>query len=93
MFVAFCYFIYNAGSTGDDSNPGSQDKPFKTIVKARDTIRAIKNTTGLPSGGFVVTVVPGDYQFIDGPLEFTAEDSGTAKSPIMSLMIYIPEET
>ena len=71
-----------SGEKGNDNNPGSQDKPFKTIVKARDTIRNVKNTTGLPDGGITVTIEQGDYEFTDGPLEFTAEDSGTAKSQV-----------
>ena len=47
-------FMIISGEKGNDNNPGSQDKPFKTIVKARDTIRNVKNTTGLPDGGITV---------------------------------------
>ena len=77
----FCRHVI--GTKGNDDNPGTEEKPFKTISKSRDVIRSLKNTTGLPDGGVVVTVIPGDYEFLDSPLEFTSEDSGTEKSPIL----------
>lgn len=71
------------GTNGNDDNSGSQDKPFKTIKKARDNIRIMKNSTsGLPEGGIVVTIAAGDYDFTQGSLNFTNQDSGTPRSPI-----------
>lgn len=31
-----------AGSSGSDTNPGSESMPFKTITRARDVIRQMK---------------------------------------------------
>ena len=61
------------GVNGKDTYPGTEDKPFKTITEARDTIRSIKKTSGLPNGGVQVNIHPADY----GPLELTSEDSGS----------------
>src|SRR5216683_427884 len=54
-------------TTGADSNPGTQDLPFKTILAASQAARA----------GTIVHVAPGTY---DGG--FTTTASGTAPSPI-----------
>ena len=70
------------GTSGDDRNPGSIEKPFKTLTRARDIIRIVSNTTGLPEGGVTVTVAPGDYDFTKGPLQFTSEDSGDVREVI-----------
>ena len=67
------------GVNGNDVNPGTEDKPFKTITKARDTIRSIKSKSGLPGGGIEVNIHPADY----GPLELTNEDSGSEACNIM----------
>ena len=72
-----------AGLKGSDSNPGTMDDPFKTLTHARDTIRQLKNTTGLPVGGVVVMVRGGDYTFLDGPFSLEEQDSGKEGSPIV----------
>jgi len=78
------YHVHNrTGSNGSDSNPGSIDKPFKSITYARDYIRQMKNTSKLPTGGVVVNIREGNYDFTSGPLELTQEDSGQSGSPIM----------
>jgi hypothetical protein len=77
-------------STGNDSwsgkisapNATQSDGPLATLQRARDTIRKIKTTTGLPPGGIVVEVAAGRYE-LAAPLELTAEDSGTPQSPIV----------
>jgi len=59
-------------------------KPFKTLTYARDVIRQLKNTSGLPEGGVVVYVRSGDYDFLDGPFTLQGEqDSGKEGSPIV----------
>lgn len=63
---------------GRDVYPGTENKPFKTITKARNTIRYIKRKSGLPEGGVQINIHPADY----GPLELTSEDSGSESSPI-----------
>ena len=68
--------------TGDDRQPGTKEKPFATLERARGEIRAIKKMDGLPKGGIVVELLGGRYQLAK-PIALTAEDSGTAEAPIV----------
>lgn len=67
---------------GDDSNVGTLENPLKTILGARDKIRSIKASAGLPKGGIVVYFRGGDYR-LTSQIQFTEEDSGTEDAPIM----------
>ena len=86
MFIIIIYITIVltifSGDSGNDSNPGTQDKPFKTITKARDTIRAADKTSC--KAGFAVIVEPTNtpYNYIDSPLTFSSADSGTPSCPI-----------
>lgn len=73
---------YYVSLDGDDSNSGSFSKPFATIGKARDVIRAAKAGGELPVGQITVYIMPGVYQ-INSTTGFTEADSGTAESPIV----------
>ncbi len=70
-------FVSPTGKGGD----GSFENPYSTIMEARDRIRNIKNTSGLPSGGITVYLRGGEY-FIDQSVSFERIDSGTAECPI-----------
>ncbi|MCC6696896.1 MAG: right-handed parallel beta-helix repeat-containing protein [Candidatus Hydrogenedentes bacterium] len=59
---------------GSDSNPGTRSKPFLTLERARDAIRAA-GTDDARSRPVTVWLGPGDY-YRTNALEFTAEDSG-----------------
>lgn len=72
---------YFVAPNGSDVNPGTAAKPFATLAKARDAVRALK-ARGLPAGGVAVTVKSGEYKVTD-TLALTAEDSGTAASPVV----------
>jgi hypothetical protein len=72
------FFVSAAGS---DDNPGTKDKPFATLERARDQIRSLNKAGGLPKGGLTVQVRGGLYQR-QRSFDLTAEDSGTADSPI-----------
>ncbi len=63
---------------GNDSNPGTIDKPVKTFAKAKDMVRELKKTA---TDGIVVAFKAGNYGSLDN-LTFTAEDTGTAECPI-----------
>ena len=67
---------------GSDENPGTKEAPFLTLERARDEMRAIKTRGPLPEGDMVVNILPGDYP-VREPFQLTAEDSGTAQSPIV----------
>ena len=73
----------HVGTKGDDSNPGTEGLPFRTLTHARDVIRELKNSSGLPAGGVVVMVRAGDYSFTGGPFSLEQQDSGLPGSPIV----------
>ena len=65
---------------GSDDNPGTREKPFATLEKARDTIRKLK-AQGL-LGPVGVRLLPGEYR-VKSTFELTADDSGTDKAPVV----------
>ncbi len=67
---------------GDDHNPGTEQKPFATLERARDAVREMKRQTALPQNGLTVWLRGGDY-IRTNAFEFTAEDSGTTATPIV----------
>ncbi len=62
---------------GNDENDGSLEKPFATIEKARDAVRALDKTGKTE---VVVGIMAGEYRTTG--IKFTAEDSGTKDCPI-----------
>ncbi|MEN6315701.1 MAG: right-handed parallel beta-helix repeat-containing protein [Clostridiaceae bacterium] len=73
---------YYVSLTGNDSNTGSIDQPFRTVEKARDAIRALKSAGGLPEGGVTVYIRGGIYS-LQSSLAFTGEDSGESGKPVV----------
>ena len=68
---------------GDDLHSGkSVETAFATIARARAEIRKIKASGELPSGGVTVQILGGKYS-LETALEFSADDSGNATSPIV----------
>ena len=59
-------------ASGNDSNQGTKDKPFKTIERAKEEVRKINKKM---TGDIVVNLL-GEF-FIDETLTFDAEDSGS----------------
>ncbi len=62
--------------TGDDANPGTEARPFRTLEKARETIRTAASqgaTVYLRGGAYTL-----DRAFVLGP-----EDSGSAGAPVV----------
>jgi hypothetical protein len=66
---------------GNDSNPGSIDKPLATLTAARDKAREYRMST---RNSVPVEIIPlgGEY-FMFQPLLLTAEDNGTPDSPLI----------
>jgi parallel beta-helix repeat protein len=63
---------------GTDASPGTRARPFASPERARDAVRA-----ALKRGEACEVVLrAGNYQ-LSAPLELGAEDSGTAKSPVV----------
>jgi hypothetical protein len=72
------YFVAPVGS---DTNPGTREKPFATLEKARDAIRLLK-AGGPLTGAVCVHLLPGEYP-VAKTLELTQSDSGTKAAPIV----------
>lgn len=62
---------------GSDVNPGSRERPFATVARARDAVRA-----GTPAAGATVWLAAGDYP-VTSTVEFTEVDSGSAQHPVV----------
>jgi len=67
---------------GADADPGTLDRPFATLERARDEIRRRKAQGGLPQGGIEVRVRGGVYR-VTQTFRLAAEDSGTGQSPVV----------
>ena len=66
---------------GNDANPGSKERPFGSLERARDAICGLKRSGGLSPGGAQVWLRGGAYP-VKQTFELTAQDSGTEQSPI-----------
>jgi hypothetical protein len=67
---------------GSDTNPGTKSKPFATLERARDTVRALRQAGKLPNEGLTIWLRGGDY-IRTNALELSEADSGTANGPIV----------
>lgn len=67
---------------GNDNAAGNAAQPFATLEAARNAVRALKSSSGLPEGGVTVWIRGGTYSR-QAPFELTKEDSGTSSSPII----------
>ena len=68
---------------GDDANPGTEQRPFRTLERARDAVRELKKMGPLPKGGIAVMLKRGVYRRETDSFALTAEDSGAADAPIL----------
>jgi hypothetical protein len=64
---------------GNDANPGTREQPFATPARARDAVREAKQQA---SGPITVFFRGGTY-FLEQPLRFGPDDSGTKDGPIV----------
>jgi hypothetical protein len=65
---------------GDDAHDGSAQRPFATLARARDAVRALKAAGA--NGPVAVHVRAGEYR-VKETLELTEADSGTEAAPIV----------
>lgn len=63
-------------------NRGKTDGPFATLERARDAVRQLKQSGGIPAGGLTVWVRGGTYK-VARTFNLGAEDSGSAQSPVV----------
>lgn len=67
---------------GSDVFAGTREKPFATLERARDAIRNLKRTAGLPAGGVTVLLRGGAYA-LTRSFELTEQDSGSRQAPVV----------
>jgi len=67
--------------SGRLSDPSATDGPFATLERARDAIRALRRTQGLQIS--VRVTIRGGMYYLDSPLEFGPDDSGTEQAPVV----------
>ena len=68
---------------GDDANPGTEQRPFRTLERGRDAVRELKQGGPLPEGGVAIVLEGGVYRRETQSFTLTAEDSGTAAAPVI----------
>ena len=74
--------VFFVSTSGDDSNPGTKEKPFATLERARDEIRAQKSAD--PKTRKPVTVyVRGGTCRVTKTFQLNSGDSGTPQAPIV----------
>ena len=67
--------------SGKPADPGENDGPFATVARAREAVRALLKTQKEPRR--VRVVLRGGTYYLDSPLEFGPEDSGTENAPVV----------
>src|SRR5690554_63798 len=65
---------------GSDDNAGTASAPFGSLGKARDAVREELQAT---SGKAISVTVKGGTYYLDAPVIFTSEDSGTESHPVV----------
>ncbi|HSW00928.1 MAG TPA: right-handed parallel beta-helix repeat-containing protein [Sedimentisphaerales bacterium] len=73
--------VFYVAPAGSDQNDGSESKPFRSLARARDALRALKKSS-IPKGGARILIAGGDYA-VGQPLMLSAEDSGTTEAPVV----------
>jgi hypothetical protein len=68
--------------SGNDGNPGTLERPFATLERARDEIRSVKRTGKLPDGGLTVFLREGKH-FREETFNLRPEDSGEDRAPVI----------
>lgn len=79
--VAAAQTELHIATNGSNENSGTEISPFASLERARDAIRILKKTSGLPRGGVTVWIHQGDYSLRQN-VAFTQQDSGDVEHPI-----------
>jgi len=73
---------FYVSTDGNDSAAGNLEKPFATLERARNEIRARKESGELPVGGIEVVIRGGTY-YLKEPFELFPKDSGAETAPVV----------
>ncbi len=65
---------------GNDTNPGTVTAPFQTLEKARKSVRTQLSVT---KGKSIVVNIKGGNYYLENPVVFSSEDSGTENAPVI----------
>ena len=65
--------IYYVAPTGNDANPGTESKPFRTLEKARDVVRTVNQSMS----GDILVLLRGGIYALGRTIVFNHTDSGT----------------
>jgi hypothetical protein len=74
--------VYHVAPDGNDRDPGSKDRPFARLQRARDAVRELRRSQGGELKQPVQVVVRGGSYLLTEPLVLSPEDSGTAACPV-----------
>lgn len=66
---------------GRDSNPGTKEKPFSSLIGARNAARKLKNEPP-QNKNIVIHIAEGSY-FMEEPLILNTKDGGSEKYPVI----------
>jgi hypothetical protein len=78
------FFVSSQGKdtwSGKLADPGEKDGPFATLARAREAARELGKSQTEPRA--VRVVIRGGTYYLDAPLTFGPEDSGTEKAPVV----------
>ena len=67
---------------GDDSNPGTLEQPFRTLVRARDAVRSYHRTTPARDVHVYTVWIRGGNYDLDSTFELGALDAGMSGAPV-----------
>lgn len=73
---------FHVSPSGSDHAPGTESQPWRSLEAARDAVRKLRVTAGLPAGGVTIWLHGGDYVRTQA-LELTAADSGAPDAPLV----------
>src|SRR5476651_1312095 len=63
-------------TTGNDTDPGTKEKPFATLQRALRIAREIRRLNQLPNGEFILITMRGGVYQLSEPIIIRPEDSG-----------------
>ena len=74
--------VFVVAPDGDDTNPGTLERPFKTLTRARNALRGLRRQSGGTLTRPVTVWLRGGCHLLDRPLDLALQDSGTAACPV-----------
>jgi len=72
---------FHVSIDGSDHGPGTEERPFRTILRARDVVRELKMRGPLATP--VEVIIHGGTYFLPETILLTPQDSGTDQAPVV----------